>query len=102
MVGVRGCFLRIKVGTLPARGGRFPTPLSSGDASVPIPLWRHSAPIPPSSGEEANASRTLSWWALGALLRDLGAPWRGVFVKHTHASPMEGGMGAECLHRGVG
>jgi len=33
---------------------------SSGDASVPTPLWRHSAPIPPSTGEEVNASQHTS------------------------------------------
>jgi hypothetical protein len=32
--------------------------ISSGDASVPTPLWRHSAPIPPFMGEEVNTSQT--------------------------------------------
>ena len=34
MVGERGCSLPTKVGTLPATGGRFPTPLSHGEEAT--------------------------------------------------------------------
>ena len=75
--------------------------LHLGGDTYPTPLWRHSAPIPPSMGDAcvcftntprhgAPKSRNRAPKAHHDRVREAFA-----------SSPLEGGMGAECLHRGV-
>ncbi len=92
MVGERGCFLPTKVGTLPATGGRFPTPPWGHFASP------HPSPVELTRYLPSLVELTRYLLSLVELTRYLPSLVEGTIYS---SSLVEGGMGAECLHRGV-